>query len=312
MGNPWERFKEFREEHCWQYEIRKKNLKADLKEVAMTKDQVEKLRTRDFIFEFVDKEDKKMCQKVREFIERHEWLGKMPNRPTHRFICKYKGHIAGVIVMATPNAFSHILGKENKNLEKLIARGACISWAPKNLNSWLVSKSINWMVRNTSFRVFSAYSDQEANEVGIIYQALSFIYLGQKSGARKMYFDPSNENKGWFSCRNFRKVGAYKRYARELGIDWCKSWSNKDKMFWTAIPDSVESSLRNKSKQEKSMCIERKVVAKGKYIKIKGRNKRETKELEQKFLKHNPKINLKDKSGRLIGNNYPKRGGQNG
>ena len=69
------------------------------------------------------KNNKQMCEKVKGFVIRHEWLGKMPHRPTHRFIATYKGKLAGVIVMATPNAFSHLLGKEHQDKEKLKGYG---------------------------------------------------------------------------------------------------------------------------------------------------------------------------------------------
>ena len=39
----------------------------------------------------------------------------------------YEEHIAGVITFSTPGAFSHILGKENKNIEKLISRGPVLN-----------------------------------------------------------------------------------------------------------------------------------------------------------------------------------------
>jgi hypothetical protein len=62
------------------------------------------------------KEDKQLCKEVKEFIMRHEWLAKLPNRPTHRFTARLKknGILAGTIIMATPNAFSNLLGKKTK------------------------------------------------------------------------------------------------------------------------------------------------------------------------------------------------------
>ena len=130
---------------CWQYEIRQKNYIEDLATAKLTKKQVEVLRVEDFEFEFIPKENKFKCKEIAQFIERHEWLGRMPNRPTHRFTASYQGKLAGVVVMATPNSFSNLLGKENRDLEKLISRGACISWSPKNLGSALVMFSIRWI-----------------------------------------------------------------------------------------------------------------------------------------------------------------------
>ena len=104
--------------HCWQYEIRRRNLTEDLRRVGLTPTEMSSLRVRDFEFSHVPKEDKDMCDKVKAFIIRYEWLGKMPHRPTHRFIATHKGHLAGVIVMATPNAFSHLLGRDTSRQRK--------------------------------------------------------------------------------------------------------------------------------------------------------------------------------------------------
>ena len=79
-----------------------------------------------------------------------------------------------------PNAFSKLLGKNTNDLERLISRGACISWSPKNLGSAFLMWCLRWMVKNTDYRIFTAYSDPTARELGTIYQACNFYYLGQK------------------------------------------------------------------------------------------------------------------------------------
>ena len=185
--NPQDRFKDYQGDKCWQAYISEVNRDEDLAAADLTEAEAQMLRTSDFVFEHVSSDQKELCKEVKEFIERHEWLAKLPNRPTHRFTARLKknGTLAGTIIMATPNAFSNLLGKENTDKEKLISRGACISWGPKNLGSWLIMSSIRWMVENTEFRYFTAYSDPEAKDLGTIYQACNFIYLGQTSGTDK-------------------------------------------------------------------------------------------------------------------------------
>ena len=201
------RFSDYKGSKCWQAHISDLNRSQDLLDSGLSESEVSSLRTRDFVFEYVPKDDKIRCGEVRDFIKRHEWLGRLSQRSTHRFTARLKknGKLAGTIIMATPNAFSNLLGVENRGLEKLISRGACISWAPKNLASWLIMKSIKWMVKHTEFRFFTAYSDPEARELGTIYQACNFIYLGQTSGANLQYLDPETPARGWFSDREFRK-----------------------------------------------------------------------------------------------------------
>ena len=290
----YERFKTYNKDHCWQYEIRQQNLISDLKEASLTEEECNSLRIEDFEFSYVDKEDRQQCEEIKHFIERHEWLGKLPARPTHRFIARLKknGIIAGAIVMATPNAFSHILGKENRDKEKLISRGACISWAPKNLGSWLIMKSIKWMVKNTQFRMFSAYSDPEAKELGTIYQACNFIYLGQKSGTVKQYFDPNRPELGWFSDREFRKKSKYKLYAQRIGLtleEW-KGYMKKYSPNWEIMPDEIKTKIKEEEKKYRESCESRDMKPKHKYIYILGRSKKETKELKKLFQKNNPKM----------------------
>ena len=264
--NVHERFKDYAEEHCWQYEIRRQNLSCDLKESSLTEEEAGSLSVADFDFAFVPKEDKEGCREIKEFIKRHEWLGKMPIWATHRFTARLKknGILAGVVVMATPNTFSNLLGRENKGKEKLIARGASISWAPKNMGSWIIMNSIRWMVSNTEFRFFTAYSDPEARELGTIYQACNFIYLGQKFGTGKQFLDPDNPSRGWFGSAGFSDRSQIVRYAKRLGIEWQPEWykmvgskKNYKKVDWSAIPDDVTLSLKQERKAHKARCDQR-------------------------------------------------------
>ena len=274
--------------HCWQYEIRQRHLEKDLESLGCGRSQVESLRISDFKFQYVPKEDRETCQQIKEFIIRHEWLGKMPHRPTQRFMATYKGKLAGVIVMATPNAFSNFLGKESRDKEKLISRGASISWSPKNLGSALLMFSIRWMAQNTQYRFFTGYSDTEAKELGTIYQACNFIYLGQKSGAKYQYFDPSTPEEGWFTDRIFRKTTSIKKYAHTLGISWQREWQRRDQIYWDKMPERTRSRLKRAAQKHQSRCMKKKIPRKHKYLYILGKSKRETLKLRTQFKKRVP------------------------
>jgi hypothetical protein len=261
-----------------------------LSKANLTKEEANNLRVRDFKFEYVGKNDRPGCQEIGAFVTRHEWLGKMPMRPTHRFVATYQGKLAGVIVMATPNSFSSLLGHECRHLEKLISRGACISWSPMNLGSALVAFSIRWMVKNTAFRIFTAYSDPEAGELGTIYQACNFTYLGQLYGARSQYFDPLNPDRGWFSDRQFRKASQVKHYARELSIHWEREWWSRDKIHWPRIPSEIATSLKMKARLHLHRCHRRELAPKHKYVYIRGRTRAETLALRQTFRELRPEL----------------------
>jgi len=292
-----ERYQEYKKDHCWQYDIRKNNYLEDLALSGLTEEEAQALRTTDFIFEYVPSDEKDTCKEIVTFIKRHEWLGKMPLRPTHRFTMRYKGMLAGVVVMAIPNAVSKLMGDsiniQNSeepiiNYEKLISRGACISWSPKNLASTMIMQTIKWMVKNTDFRLFTCYGDEEAKEIGQIYQACNFYYLGKKSGSKKMYYDPLNPSTGWFSDRVFRKLGKYKKYAKDLGLVWQSNWDNgKWSVQWQNMGPGIEAQLRQAAKDYQALCDERVVPLKHKYAYVLGATPKETKRLRKEFTDRN-------------------------
>jgi len=282
-----ERSNNYNDDVCWQYSIRLNNKQSDLEESGLTEDDVKDLKVSDFTFEYVPKTDTQMAKDIKAFIEKHEWLGKIGIYPTHYFVTKYKGVLAGVVIMDMPNAFSTILGAKTKKIERLISRGACISWSPKNLASSLIMFAINWMVRNTHYRVFTAYSDPEAKELGTIYQACNFYYLGQNSGTTKQY---KIENGRWVSDRHFRSRSVYKRLAKENGIELDDNWILKEKIHWELMPNEVALEIKRLSKEYQNSCEVRIVPRKHKYLYILGSNKKETRLLREEFVKLNPKL----------------------
>lgn len=273
----------FSKDWCWQYQIRLDNFDRDVEESGLSYDYVYNLTVSDFHYKHVtDKNEKKI---MKNFIENHEWLGKISQYPTHWFACYHKDILAGVVIMNTPNAFSKLLGEKTKDIERLLSRGACISWSPKNLASSFNMWSVKWMAKNTSYRLFAAYADPSANELGTIYQACGFYYLGQKSGTREMYVNPYNGK--LVSDRFFRQKTAYRKFAEELGIEWQKEWMHENGMNWHLIPDDIENMLRAYSKKKMSECKKYQYPPKHKYAYVIGANKKETKSLRKEFESRN-------------------------
>lgn len=268
---------------CWQYNIRLENLEEDKFWSMLSDEEIQNLTPNDFDMYLSENENEH--KEMTKFIERHEWLGDISLYTTHWFACRYKGILAGVILMNQPNSFSKLLGEDTSKIERLISRGACISWSPKNLASHFMMFCIRWMVENTQYRLFTAYSDETAKEIGTIYQSCNFYYLGQKSGGTKKYINPYNGK--LMSDRQFRCRSFYKKYAQELGIKWQKNWNKDSKILWENIPTDVEQKLReySKKKQAESELVE--VPNKRKYAYVLGKDKKETKLLRRKFLELN-------------------------
>jgi len=268
---------------CWQYDIRTNNLEEDLKDAGFSKQYVEGLRCEDF--EFKAETDKTSQQKLKQFIEKHEWLGNLSQYTTHWFSMTHKGRLAGVLLFNLPNAFSKLLGEDTPSLERLISRGACISWSPKGLASSFIMKAIRWMVENTKFRLFTCYSDPNAKELGTVYQACGFYYLGKKSGTETRYINPYTGK--MVSDRFFRQRTAYKKFAKELNIVWEKDWTTKTGVNWQVIPDDIEKRLREYSKQKQKSAKQVLFPSKHKYAFVLGKDKRETRKLRKEFLERN-------------------------
>jgi len=274
-----ERLNTYNNDSCWQYDVRIKNLEKDLLDCNLTLEDSKKLQVSDFVFKNIT--DKKEQKNLKYFIERHEWLGNLSQYTTQWFACYYKNILAGVILFNMPNAFSKLLGENTKNLERLISRGACISWSPKNLASAFIMWCIRWEVTNTQYRLFTAYADPMAKELGTIYQACNFYYLGQRSGALARYINPYTNK--IVSDRFFRQKTAYKKFAKELGIIWEKDWAHNTGMNWDKMPNEIQKQLREASKNKQKIAKKIGVLPKHKYAYILGRDKRETKELRKFF-----------------------------
>ena len=60
-----------------------------------------------------------------------------------------------------------------------LARGACVHWAPTGANSRLVSWTARLVARSTTRKLLIAYADADAGEVGTIYQAAGWVYVGR-------------------------------------------------------------------------------------------------------------------------------------
>ena len=279
-----EKIKNYDKEWCYQYQKRLDTLQEDMEKYGWSQEDVDSISLNDFEFSYIDSvEDKK---EATEFIKRYEWLGTIGSFPTHWFTARYKGKLGGVIIMGMPNAFSKLLGEDTKNLERLIARGASASWCPFNLGSKFLMWAMKWMVENTRYRLFTCYSDPQAKEIGSIYQGLNFFYLGQGSGTTTRCVNPYNPEK-IVTDRAFRARSFYKRYAKDLGIEWQKNWNTDQCMLWENVPDDVEEKLREYSKEMFRKAEKITFPSKHKYAFVLGRDKRETKALRSKLLELN-------------------------
>lgn len=112
-----------------------------------------------------------------DLIVTYEWLGTLPVNYT-RFVGLYfDEHLAGALGFVNVK-FGGKYTLFNKPAYCL-GRGACAQWAPKWAASYLVSHGIKLLFGNTNPPIYIvAYSDWSAGEIGTIYQACNWFYLG--------------------------------------------------------------------------------------------------------------------------------------
>lgn len=127
-------------------------------------------------------------QSAEQIILKYEWLGTMAPTGQH-FGVFFGPYLAGVTCFAKGYAVGGTnihkpFGVQQKELA-ILARGACTHWAPPGTNSRLVSISSRMLLKTTPCKLIIAYSDSDAGEIGTIYQACNWVYIGKGSSTQQ-------------------------------------------------------------------------------------------------------------------------------
>lgn len=117
-------------------------------------------------------------------ILKYEWLGTMASTSVHYGIF-FDNHCAGVCCVALGGSgtagptVGRKFGLEQRQIATL-ARGACVHWAPSGANSRLVAWTCRLLAKqHDDPEIVVAYSDSDAGEIGTIYQACGWVYIGK-------------------------------------------------------------------------------------------------------------------------------------
>lgn len=146
-------------------------------------------------------------------ILKYEWLGTMPKVGRAYYGLWDGEELVGVACFGNgmgTNARA-LCGVENIDKAICLERGACVHWAHPHAASFLISRACKQAADDHGWRVFFAYSDQEAGEVGVVYQACNWLYLGQGLGRgqgetwRNNWYSPSGER---YTSRRLRALKA--------------------------------------------------------------------------------------------------------
>jgi hypothetical protein len=126
---------------------------------------------------------------AKAIIERREWLGKMPAVAVHAFGIFFENKCGGAVVFGPEYAENIGVWSRYGFTGKIIAllRGACEPWAHPHSASKLIRRAMRLLPER--YKVVTATCDAAAGEVGTIYQACGFDYVGQMhSGGRALIY----------------------------------------------------------------------------------------------------------------------------
>lgn len=143
-------------------------------------------------------------KEARDLILQYEWLGSMP---AGAFFCVglYFNNILSAVEVFTetrPGGKYNLFGYSCTCL----ARGCCAFWCPKWVSSFLIAKSLKMLedYYNGVPRFIIAYSDWEAGEIGTVYQASNWVYLGHNK--KQEWRDPSGKRRDKEHHRDIAKT----------------------------------------------------------------------------------------------------------
>jgi hypothetical protein len=116
-------------------------------------------------------------------ILKYEWLRTMASGTKVCYGLKLNGELLGAAcfsIMGGP--IRNICGPKYKPKAVCLARGACVPHAPKNAGSFQTRWACKQAFEDFGWQIFFAYSDSDAGEVGTIYQACGWHYVGEGPG----------------------------------------------------------------------------------------------------------------------------------
>jgi group I intron endonuclease len=199
---------------CYQYKIREEKELEQSKELSFLKDNANLKNTvvRKITF-----------GEAKTVILEYEWLKSMPLYNKFMFglffVIDDKEYLGGVVIYS--EEYSNNTDVWDKytfnNKMLLLSRGVCIWWTPKNTASFFISKTFEYIRKNSEYECITATVDPLAGEVGIIYQSLNFSYAGlmggnyDKSGNEYKRLQIIIDNKTYSSKTIRKKLGSTKK-----------------------------------------------------------------------------------------------------
>lgn len=120
-------------------------------------------------------------EEASQVILKYEWLGTMNTAYQFGYGLTDGNELLGAVCFGsgsgTRSSLS-ICGEEYAPLTVCLERGACVHYAHEHSGSHLISAACRMAARDHGKRIFYAYSDRAAGEIGTLYQACNWLYIG--------------------------------------------------------------------------------------------------------------------------------------
>ena len=141
-------------------------------------------------------------------IEKYEWMGCLPAVVWHSFGIFFDGLCGGVVTYSPE--YSENLGAVARATNRggadwskygyegrmiLLSRGACPHWTPPNTASRLIRISMRLL--HPKYEIITATVDPAAGEIGTVYQACGFTYVGSMRQANSNVVYREKDRHAW-------------------------------------------------------------------------------------------------------------------
>ena len=167
-------------------------------------------------------------------ILRYEWLGNIGN-PQKVYGLWLDGDLLGAVTFGWPAGVESrdICGQDHRGLAICLERGACVHYSPRNSASFLIRRATKRMWLEHGYQIFYAYADPMAGEIGTVYQAVGWEYIGQGPGHgnRDRWYFRNPANGRWITSKSFYQRGLKKAEALADGWEF-EQRPPKHKYIW--------------------------------------------------------------------------------
>ena len=163
---------------------------------------------------------------AKRIILKYEWLGTMGTTQYHYGIF-YKTECAGVVCFGyfqamNTNSGGHpyapYIGEQYAKNGIQLTRGACVHWAHQHSGSKLIAYGLK-QVSKLGYKYAVAFSDPDAGEIGTLYQATNWYYVGAtKDKHWDVYYRNGKlfmNDRDFFKKFGFRGRGKIKEFIKQ-------------------------------------------------------------------------------------------------